>query len=408
MDHAQDRATPSMAQLAVPSPHECGMTAPKGRTRLLCVNNGGMTVRAGRPYVHGANAVFLRDLGVSLGSVRFAGWVPESNDPLQQVCVDDIPGVHAWPLPHVQGAPWKQVTAILRAARRVAAAVAWSDFVYAYCPGRLSMLTTLWARRLRKPYGVYVRGMLDITTPPWRHSLRGAQFALATGEELRRVVAQWCREAENVTPMTWLRHEHLLLERPARRAGPFRILYVGRLDLRKGTRDLLEAAALLWESGLEYRVALVGHCESIDALEMGIPDGVRQRLEWVGVIPDFAPLVSRYLDADVFVLPSHDEGFPRVLYEAMALGVPVITTMVGSIPTVMHPEENCVAIDVGRPDQIAVAVRRVHDAPALAARLGQRGRADMAGIIGGWRKSHAVQVLERICASQTGSRRRGN
>ena len=46
-------------------------------------------------------------------------------------------------------------------------------------------------------------------------------------------------------------------------------------------------------------------------------------------------LAGHYASADLFILPTHHEGFPRVLYEAMIFGVPILTTFVGGIPMIM-------------------------------------------------------------------------
>ena len=59
-----------------------------------------------------------------------------------------------------------------------------------------------------------------------------------------------------------------------------------------------------------------------------------------------------YKKSDIFILPSYTEGFPRVIYTAMEYGLPIITTMVGGIPSVMKDEYNCLNVRVGSSDDI--------------------------------------------------------
>lgn len=82
----------------------------------------------------------------------------------------------------------------------------------------------------------------------------------------------------------------------------------------------------------------------------------------------------------------------------MAFGLPIITTLVGSIPTVVHPGENCPGGLVGQPAAIAEAVLLSGQDQDLEARLAANARADAARIMGSWRRTHAAQVGERIHA----------
>jgi len=86
--------------------------------------------------------------------------------------------------------------------------------------------------------------------------------------------------------------------------------------------------------------------------ELVRPDAVR-----VKVGRKWSDVLLEYRAADVFVLPSLMEGFPRVLYEAMSQGVPVIATSVGGIPDIVKDRDNGLLVVPGSPDRLAEAIR---------------------------------------------------
>ncbi len=117
--------------------------------------------------------------------------------------------------------------------------------------------------------------------------------------------------------------------------GPVRILTVGRLSREKGTWDLLETAKSLVESGREVRFRLCGIGET-PGEEAAIREKARTLkldgvVEFAGVLKGEA-LVAAYQEADLFYLPTHAEIFPNVVLEALASGLPVVTTNVPVIP----------------------------------------------------------------------------
>jgi glycosyltransferase involved in cell wall biosynthesis len=118
------------------------------------------------------------------------------------------------------------------------------------------------------------------------------------------------------------------------RGGPFRVLFVGGVSFRKGMPYLLEAwERLRWA---DAELCLVGAVERRmkPVLQRRVSRGVRL----TGHVPD---PVALFQSADVFVLPSLEEGSARVTYEAMACGLPVITTAEAGSP-ITHGENGFV------------------------------------------------------------------
>jgi glycosyltransferase involved in cell wall biosynthesis len=101
--------------------------------------------------------------------------------------------------------------------------------------------------------------------------------------------------------------------------------------------------------------------------------GVYERVTLRGPVP-LDQLMQRYREYDVFVLPTRPgEGVPRVLLEAMANGLPVVTTNVAGIGSLICDGGNGLLLDVGSADLVAAAIRRLIATPALRRRLIEGG-----------------------------------
>jgi glycosyltransferase involved in cell wall biosynthesis len=150
------------------------------------------------------------------------------------------------------------------------------------------------------------------------------------------------------------------------------VLNVGRLSEQKAQADLIDAASLLIREYPALQVVIVGEGHLRSTLEAQI-----QRLSLTGHVhlPGFTDRVSDYLAlADVFVLPSLDEGLPIALLEAIAAGVPVIATGVGDIPQLLEHGATGLTIPGRNPGAIRDAVDRLFSEPALGRRLADEGK----------------------------------
>ncbi len=160
------------------------------------------------------------------------------------------------------------------------------------------------------------------------------------------------------------------------------ILSVGRLVEKKGFDQLVDACALLRDRGLRFRCAIVGERGSafesivarIDAHRLG--DSVRL----VDAVTQDA-LRALYPQAAVFALPCQvmadgdRDGFPNVLAEAMAMGVPIVSTHVSGIPEMVDDGVHGLLVPARDPQRLATALARVLENPALARALAGAARA---------------------------------
>jgi glycosyltransferase involved in cell wall biosynthesis len=158
------------------------------------------------------------------------------------------------------------------------------------------------------------------------------------------------------------------------REEPGRVLFLGRIEQAKGVFDLLEAIARLVPRFPPVRVSLagVGDAQAVRrrAAELGIAGHI-ELPGWLGEEERRAALER----AEVFCLPSHAEGLPMALLEAMAAGKAVVATRVGAIPEAVLDGENGLLVPAQDSAALAIALERVLADAALRLRLGKQARA---------------------------------
>ena len=164
--------------------------------------------------------------------------------------------------------------------------------------------------------------------------------------------------------------------------GTVRLLTVSRIDPRKGLRALPEMVRTLLDRGLDVTLDIVGPIVgSPGEQERDAIVAETRRLELNGRVRCVGPLaldalLPAYRDYDVFVLPTlPGEGIPRVLLEAMSAGVPIVTTRVAGIPSLITHEGNGLLVEAGTTGVTADAVERLIGDPALRRRLIEAGYA---------------------------------
>jgi glycosyltransferase involved in cell wall biosynthesis len=170
-------------------------------------------------------------------------------------------------------------------------------------------------------------------------------------------------------------------QRPPRPVGdPPVLVTVGRLSAEKGHGVLLEAARLLVDRGRPVRVVFIGGGDADGSIRREVTRlGLGDTVELVGELPP-AEVGARLRAADVFCLPSFAEGLPVSIMEAMAVGVPVVSTYISGIPELVTNGVSGWCVPAGRADELADAIGRavVDDAgrAALVAEARRRVEAD--------------------------------
>jgi glycosyltransferase involved in cell wall biosynthesis len=157
------------------------------------------------------------------------------------------------------------------------------------------------------------------------------------------------------------------------------ITYLGTLIRSKGFPELLSVAGRLRDEGVRARFVFAGawnsEGERREALETVARLGLDDVVEFVGVVAGDAK--RRVLEeADLFVLPTRypPEGQPFAILEAMAAGLPIVSTPRGAIPDMVEDGVNGILLPQGDEAALAAALRRLVDAPAERAAMGAASR----------------------------------
>lgn len=147
------------------------------------------------------------------------------------------------------------------------------------------------------------------------------------------------------------------------------VLTVGRLSQEKAQIDLVAAYQRLRATNpdISSKLIIVGDGPERRRLEAAADaDGIRERVIFTGQMGEVQLF---YAAADVFVLPSHSEGSPNVLLEAMAANLPIVATAVGGVPEIVENNETALLVPVNDPDAMAAALVRILSDQNLAERL---------------------------------------
>lgn len=229
------------------------------------------------------------------------------------------------------------------------------------------------------------------TTTAWRTRAYNQldRWSLRAPERIVTVCGAFAKDLERRgADGTRIRVQHMPIARSARRsdgealrvrtetrrelgidAEAFTLLAVGRLSREKGFADLLRAYAIWREKRPREaaRLAIAGDGpESAKLRALAQELGISGEVIFAGHRADVGPM---YGMADGLVMPSHSEGSPNVLLEALDAGLAVAATDVGGIPEMVTNEESALLVRSHDPEALAEAMARLISDEALRARL---------------------------------------
>jgi glycosyltransferase involved in cell wall biosynthesis len=155
------------------------------------------------------------------------------------------------------------------------------------------------------------------------------------------------------------------------------IIFAGALAPIKGVKYLIEAFNKIIEHHSQARLLLVGK-EEDQQYVAGLKQQIRNynldnNVEFIGEVSQ-QQLADMFSQADIFVLPSLSEGLPRVIFEAMATGLPVVGTRVGGIPDLIDHQKTGLLVESQDADALSVSLLKLIQQPEEAKAMGERGR----------------------------------
>jgi glycosyltransferase involved in cell wall biosynthesis len=187
-------------------------------------------------------------------------------------------------------------------------------------------------------------------------------------------------------------------------ADPPLIVGIGRLIVKKGFANLIRACAVLVERKTSFRCEIFGEGPLEKELQMQIEDlGLQERVQLRGPKPQHE-LRTSLAAANVFVLPSIPEAeggmdnLPTVIMEAMATGLPVVSTGIGGIPEMVVDSKTGFLVQPDNTAALARAIERAINDRSLGQKLGQAGRERAQDLFSIEKNAHELQAL--ICSGE--------
>ena len=168
--------------------------------------------------------------------------------------------------------------------------------------------------------------------------------------------------------------ENLYEKRDFSRSETTELLFLGYIGHRKGIYDLVEAVALLKAQGVKgFRITVGGNGE-VDNLRVLINDkGLADYFKVIGWVSG-EQKYQLLKQSQLLLLPSHNEGLPIAILEALSSGLAVLSTSVGGIPDAIRDERYGLLVEPGQPEDLANAILRYLNTDGLIEKVARNAR----------------------------------
>jgi glycosyltransferase involved in cell wall biosynthesis len=143
---------------------------------------------------------------------------------------------------------------------------------------------------------------------------------------------------------------------------PARLLYHGRVDQRKGVLDFVRAGRQLLDAGAAVRFIISGIGPDAEAARRLVSElKMEDQTDFLGAVP-YAEAARVYGQGDLFISPTYAEGFSNTILEAMASGLPIVSTRTVGVVDCLEDGVNAALVEPGDVDALTQAIRRMlHD-----------------------------------------------
>lgn len=357
--------------------------------KILIVGNGSIGIcKNSKFFINSHTGNFLKKLNENY-EITFTqnSTIYDQNNNLQNFDLVES-GLRFISLPNIKSkAFWSELYKLIKK----------HDFFYIFYPGTLGKIIALISILFGNPFGMYIRGQFYNQNMIDRFILKRSKFILTVSSVFRTDLERFCSRVEVIKPMIDIYQKDLNLDRQFENLSIKSLLFVGRVEERKGIFELLEIAKNLHDFGYEFIFNVVGGGDLFEPIKKKIFEyGLEKIFILHGLISDKDHLKSFYDKADIFIFPSHDEGFPRVLYEAMASSLPIFTTFVGGIPGRMENLQNCIEIPLKDSKTASLIIIKYFEDKRTLKMIGNNGLRTVQKIIDGSYLTHEQLFIKQL------------
>lgn len=247
-----------------------------------------------------------------------------------------------------------------------------------------SVLDMLIAKMLARPAVLHIHGATFDTF----HASAGAitkwmiRWSLAQADRVVALSKGWHQKLSAMSPNAQVVIVENAVELPPnppprRCNGPCRFVLLARMDEWKGIDDLLNACEILRDSGVAFEVHLAGPAGTAgdsQTLPTNIESrGLDRHVRYLGPLRGDAK-TDLLRHADAYVQPSHNEGMPIALLEALSFGLAIVATDVGAVGEVITNQREGLLVASHRPNALAAAMRALIEEPSFRVAAGIAAR----------------------------------
>lgn len=367
---------------------------------ILLVDNGFIGVNNNEFYINGNTEKFTKDFvshGVDVNFLQFSKKI-EPNENLLEASLNKTPlhvNLSDKSIFHKLLSYAKLLLLFLKHLKKY-------DFYYVFFPGNINYILLLILSFTNKKYGLYVRGEVNTRLPFFNKILKKARIVVTNNPVLEEILNEFSNNVKvvisyknlgNILPIIDDEYTNETLK-----SNFLDMIFVGRVEERKGVLELIDACEILSKKQIEFKLTIVGGGDLYNDLVTRVNqnDDLTQKIEFTGLIKDQNRLQDYYKQSNLFVFPSHTEGFPRVIFDAMLNNLPILTTFVGGIPGFMEHGYNCLEINVKDPISIADKILELNSDYKLRTQLSENTKKSLKSILKKNGEKHFQLILNTL------------
>jgi glycosyltransferase involved in cell wall biosynthesis len=211
-----------------------------------------------------------------------------------------------------------------------------------------------------------------------KRTLKKASVVLTLNEYHSDMLLELCPGLENVRVIPNFLEPAMmsgLIDRPTETGDRLRLLFISRVAREKGVFDSIEAVQILRNRGVDVDLKIAGTGDDLDeAKKLAAAHDLEGFVEFAGFVAG-EDKIAAYRSSDILLFPTYwNEGFPYVLLEAMAAGMPIISTTHGVMPHLLKHGTNGLLVEPRDPAALAEKIEELARKPELMLEMSESNR----------------------------------